>query len=58
MFDPSLILKNLIFLGYYAITFYQRGIAFYATKDCPKGTMGKIGEFFKSFQGMHLLSSF
>jgi hypothetical protein len=54
MFNPPSILKNLKFLGYYAITLYQRGIAFYATKDCTEGTLAKIGQFLKSFQGMYL----
>lgn len=58
MFDPPPILRNLNFLGYYAITLHQRGIAIYATKDCPEATMGKIGEFLRDFQGMHFLHSF
>jgi hypothetical protein len=53
MFDPPSILEDLKFLGYYAITLHQRGIAFYATKDCTKGTSAKIGQFLRSFQGMY-----
>jgi hypothetical protein len=58
MFDPLPILKNLKFIGYYAITLYQRGIAFYATKECPEGTLGKMGEFFKRFSRYVLAFSF
>jgi hypothetical protein len=43
MFNPHSILEDLKFLGYYMITLYQRGIAFYATKDCTEGTSAKIG---------------
>jgi hypothetical protein len=53
MFDPPSILKDLNCLGYYAIMLQQRGIAFYATKDCTKGTLAKIGQFLRSFQGMY-----
>jgi hypothetical protein len=45
--------EDLKFLGYYAIMLYQRGIAFYATKDCTEGTLAKIGQFLRSFQGMY-----
>jgi hypothetical protein len=53
MFDPPSILEDLKFLGYYAIMLHQRGIAFYATKDCTEGTLAKIGQFLRSFQGMY-----
>jgi hypothetical protein len=53
MFDLLSILKNLKFLGYYVITLHQRGIAFYATKDYTEGTLAKIGQFLRSFQGMY-----
>jgi hypothetical protein len=53
MFNPPSILEDLKFLGYYAITLHQRGIAFYAIKDCTEGTLAKIGQFLRSFQGMY-----
>jgi hypothetical protein len=53
MFDPPSILKDLKFLGYYAIMLHQRGIAFYATKDYTEGTSAKISQFLRSFQGMY-----
>jgi hypothetical protein len=53
----SSILKDLKFLGYYAITLYQRGIAFYATKDGTEGTSAKTSQFLKSFQGIYFLLS-
>jgi hypothetical protein len=57
MFDPPLILEDLKFLGYYVITLHQRGIAFYATKDCTEGTLAKIDQFLRSFQSMYFLLS-
>jgi hypothetical protein len=50
MFDPPSILEDLKFLGYYAITLHQKGIAFYATKDCTEGTLAKIGQFLRVFK--------
>jgi hypothetical protein len=57
MFDPPSILEDLKFLGYYTITLHQRGIAFYATKDYTEGTLAKIVQFLRSFQGMYFPSS-
>jgi hypothetical protein len=41
MFNPLWILKDLKFLGYYAITLHQRGIAFYAKRTALRALWPK-----------------
>lgn len=53
MFESPPTLKNFVFLGYFAITLHQRGIAFYATKDCPEATLQKMNVFLASFRCMY-----
>jgi hypothetical protein len=45
--------SNLILLAQEKAIQLCRGIAFNAMKDCTKGTMAKLGQFLKSFQGMY-----
>jgi hypothetical protein len=51
LFVPPPAFADLTFLGYYAITLHNRGIALFKTPDCPRSTVEKIPEFLKDLQG-------